>query len=307
MLGDDLRAQQDEVSRLIGRCLIRLQQYEGQLKAILAHHDLSAGPEGFEAARAARGAGLSRQTLGTLVRELLGSVIVADTPGGVLDRDNPDAAAGDPMVRVTLRLGLAEEEMATMEADLRDLVELRNDLVHHFLGRHDLGSVKGCRIAQAELAASCDRIGRLLEGLRSWARDLDQALKEVAVLHRSGTIRDLVVHGIMPDGTVDWPTSSLVSGFREATRALAGAGTGWVPVDAAGRWLADRCTDLTPERFGCKTWAHALQEARLFDLSRQDTADGRVLCFRARQTPSRDRAAEQIWQIGDRGAAPRRT
>lgn len=34
---------QREVQRLLGRCMLRLQQYERLLKAIVAHHEL-AGP-----------------------------------------------------------------------------------------------------------------------------------------------------------------------------------------------------------------------------------------------------------------------
>lgn len=223
------------------------------------------------------------------------------------DGDGPGAAEGGPKVRVTLRLGLTEEDHARTAAELRDLVGLRNDLVHHFMARHDLWSVEGCRIAQAELAASCDRIGRYLEGLRDWARDMDRVLQEVAEFHRSGTLRNMVVHGTLPDGTVDWPASSLVSGFREAARALAGGGEGWVPVEKAGRWLADRDPDSLPERFGCRTWQHALQESRLFDLRHRATADGRVLCFRERRTSSRDRTAERIWHLEGGGAESRRS
>jgi hypothetical protein len=38
---EEPQAQQREVERLLGRCLLRLQQYEHLMKAIVAHHDLS--------------------------------------------------------------------------------------------------------------------------------------------------------------------------------------------------------------------------------------------------------------------------
>ena len=306
MSDDDLKAQQDEVSRLIGRCLLRLQQYEGQLKAILAHHDLSVGPEGFEAARAVRSEGLSRQTLGKLIGELFGSVLVAGEPGEVPDRDGPGAAEGAPTVRVTLRLGLTEEEHARTEADLRDLLGLRNDLVHHFMARHDLWSVDGCRVAQAELAVSCDRIGRHLERLREWAADMDRARQEAVEHLRSDTFQNLAIHGILPDGAVDWPASSLVSGFREAAQALAGAGESWVSVAEAGKWLVQKYPDQTPERFGCRTWQHALQESRLFDL-RHERRDGRrVICFKERTHPRIGDMPERTWKFDSRGPLVRK-
>ena len=41
MNDQELQAQQRDVQRLLGRCLLRLQQYERLMKAIVAHHDLS--------------------------------------------------------------------------------------------------------------------------------------------------------------------------------------------------------------------------------------------------------------------------
>ena len=36
----ELQVSQREVQRLLGRCLLRLQQYEHLIKAIVAHHDI---------------------------------------------------------------------------------------------------------------------------------------------------------------------------------------------------------------------------------------------------------------------------
>ena len=39
--GEELKTRQHEVQRLLGRCLLRLQQYEKLVKAIVAHHQVS--------------------------------------------------------------------------------------------------------------------------------------------------------------------------------------------------------------------------------------------------------------------------
>jgi OST-HTH/LOTUS domain len=301
MPDDDLKAHQDEVSRLIGRCILRLQQYENQLKAILAHYEIAGRPEDLEAAISTRNAERSHQTLGTLVRELVGSVLDSGEPGEVPDKDGTQAVDGAPTVRITLRLGLSEEEHARTEAELRDLVELRNDLVHHFMERHDLFSPDGCRIAQAELVASCDRIGRHLERLRDWAGDMERARQEVVEHLCSDTFQNLAIHGVLPDGTVDWSASSLVSGFREAAQALASGRGGWVSVAEAGKWLVQKYPDQTPERFGCKTWQHALQESRLFDLRHEPRSEGRILCFKYREDPRPSDASQRSWEFDGHG------
>ena len=45
---------QRDVQRLLGRCLVRLQQYERLMKAILAQHELSGPVHQLEAQRAER-------------------------------------------------------------------------------------------------------------------------------------------------------------------------------------------------------------------------------------------------------------
>ena len=58
---------QRDVQRKLGRCLIRLQQYEILLKALVAHGDIAGAPEGLQAVRDAQVASTQKKTLGTLV------------------------------------------------------------------------------------------------------------------------------------------------------------------------------------------------------------------------------------------------
>ncbi len=68
-----LPALQREVQRLLGRCLLRLQQYENLTKAIVATHEISGPAHALETLQSARTAHTARKTLGTLVGDLLGS------------------------------------------------------------------------------------------------------------------------------------------------------------------------------------------------------------------------------------------
>jgi hypothetical protein len=268
MTDQDLKAQQDEVNRLMGRCVLRLQQYELQLKAILAHHDVSGTLHDLEAGRAAR---------------LAGSVLVSGEPAARED-DVADNAGDPPGFRVTLRLGMAEEDFARTETELRDLVLLRNDLIHHFMERHDLWTIEGCRTAQDELGASGDQIGAHVARLRSWAADIERTRQEVAEFSRSEAFREAVVNGIDPDGTVFWPGAGIVLALQEAARAL--AVDGWTDVSAASRWIAERYPHQTPEKYGCKTFPQVLHESGEFDLCRLEK-DGLVRRnYRLRDQPT---------------------
>ncbi len=64
--------------------------------------------------------------------------------------------------------GIGEPDREQITRDLRELVTLRNALVHHFLAAHDLGSVDGCSVALATLRDNRAVIERHWERLKVW-------------------------------------------------------------------------------------------------------------------------------------------
>jgi hypothetical protein len=271
MNDQELQAQQRDVQRLLGRCLLRLQQYERLMKAIVARHEISGPAEALEEIRAARIDDASTKTLGTLVGQLFGSYIVtegADTAA--------DAAANEPedviYFATRMQLSLSAEDYVRTQSDLKELVLLRNNLVHHFIDQHDLWSTHGCRTARDALVAAYARIDRHFEQLRGWAEHMDQARRLAAEFVQSDVFRDLVINGIAPDGTVDWPAAGIVRALHEAANEL--AVDGWTPVAAAGRWIMERSPEQQPNKYGCASWRQVLHESRLFEL-RYRTVDAR--------------------------------
>jgi hypothetical protein len=271
MNDQELQAQQRDVQRLLGRCLLRLQQYERLMKAVVAHHEISGPADALETIRAARIDDTSTKTLGTLVGQLFGSYIVtegADTAA--------DAAANEPedviYFATRMQLSLSAEDYVRTQSDLKELVLLRNNLVHHFIDQHDLWSTHGCRTARDALVAAYARIDRHFEQLRGWAEHMDQARRLAAEFVQSDVFRDLVINGIAPDGTVDWPAAGIVRALHEAANEL--AVDGWTPVAAAGRWIMERSPEQQPNKYGCASWRQVLHESRLFEL-RYRTVDAR--------------------------------
>ncbi|MBO9717586.1 MAG: hypothetical protein J7507_12445, partial [Pseudoxanthomonas sp.] len=93
-MDDDIAAQQREVQRLLGRCLLRVQQYERLLKSLLAHREIAGPLHMLETNLADRIQETSRKTLGALAQELFGSFLV---PG---EKSEPVGAGGVlPQVR----------------------------------------------------------------------------------------------------------------------------------------------------------------------------------------------------------------
>ena len=273
----ELQAAQREVQRLLGRCLLRLQQYEHLIKAIVAHHDIAGPAHALESIRAERIADAATKTLGTLVGYFVGSYVVTD------EVDTSDEVTGiapnDVMsFRMRTQMSMSAEDYARTEADLKELVLLRNNLVHHFIDQHDLWSLDGCRGANDALLAAYSRIDEHFEQLRGWAEHMDQARRRAAEFVQSDTFHNLVANGIAPDGTVDWPAAGIVRVLREAAGEL--AVDGWTPVASAGRWITDRHPEQLPAKYGCSSWRQVVHESRLFELRYRDVDGRRAAWYR---------------------------
>lgn len=276
---EELHVQQREVERLLGRCLLRLQQYEQLMKAIVAHHDTSGPAHELNTIRAARIDDVSTKTLGTLVGELFGSYVVTE------DADTAaDATANEPedviFLAMRMRLILSSEDYVRTQSDLRELVLLRNNLVHHFINQHDLRSTDGRGTAREALVAACSRIDQHFEQLRGWAKNMAEVRLVAAEFMQSDALREWLINGIDPDGTVNWPAAGIVRVLHEAANAL--AMDGWTPVAAAGRWIAERTPDQRPDKYGCASWRQVLHESRLFEMRYRDVDGQRAAWYRVR-------------------------
>jgi len=278
-IDEELQTLQREVQRMLGRCLLRLQQYEQLMKAIVAHHEISASGLPLESNQAERIADAANKTLGTLVGTLLGTYVTSGDQDEVAEPDAPDNIISFKM-KMSLRMSAADFD--TTQNDLKELVLLRNNLVHHFIDQHDLWSLDGCRGAQESLVAAYSRVDQHFEQLRGWAEHMDQARRLAAEFAQSDAFRDLVINGIAPDGSVDWPAAGIVRALREAADQL--AVDEWTPVTTAGRWIAERHPDQLPAKYGCSSWRQVVHESRLFELRYREVNGQRAAWYRRKKT-----------------------
>ena len=257
-----------EVQRQFGDCLLRLQGYERLLKAVLAAHQTVARIDEDGTAKVAPSMDVNRNTLGTLVGTLLDSILTDGGPASVPIADDEVSSA-----RFQFSIGLRPEDFAQIETDLRELVRLRNDLVHHFLDTHDLASLKGCEAALGTLSAASVKINDALDALRTWAHDMDNGKQEMATFLASETMQHFVQHGRFP-----WPNTAIVQALEQAEAAL--SQNGWTAVKAATEWMNAHHPDERPENYGCGSWRQIIHEAGLFELQYQDTHGAREAWFR---------------------------
>ncbi|MBM2295000.1 exonuclease [Sulfitobacter pseudonitzschiae] len=251
---EGLAAARHAVEHLFGQSVLRFQAYENLVKAVISEHRLSARMTDIEENRADRAAKTRQKTMGTLVSEMMDSFIVAEGNESLRD-DQEDA----PSIAYIFQLSFPTEEFARITAEHRDLVVLRNSLVHHFLENHDLWSVNGCLAAQQALTSALDQVAKSHEELRCWASDMMTARGALADLIRTPDIHDFFVHRRVP-----WHIATVTHALHAAAMELAGGD--WVPVNTATNWIEEHYPEEQPGAYGCKSWRHVIHESKHFDL-----------------------------------------
>jgi len=254
---------QRDVQRKLGRCLLRLQQYENLLKALVAHGDVAGPPAELVAVRDAQVASAQKKTLGTLVGMLTERHLTSAEEDDSTDEPQGD---GGPWFcfRFQLRLDASQHQATT--AALKELVDLRNELVHHFLQRFNISESQACMAADAYLDASYETIDGHYLTLRGWAQVMHEAHEAMASFMKTAAFEDLLVNGIAPDSTVDWPASGAVRCLREAETRF--ATEGWTLLNTATTWIRAQHPDQHPQRYGCGSWRHVIHESRQFEVRR---------------------------------------
>lgn len=127
------------MERSLGECLLRLQYYEVLVKTVLSQQELSGSVDAVAGVELDPPVDISRETLGTLLKQLRRSLLIIGEPAATDDKTEP--AAGKARFRIRLHIGFSAEDYDRIASGLRELVTLRNNLVHHFIAQHDLRSL----------------------------------------------------------------------------------------------------------------------------------------------------------------------
>jgi len=272
-MSENVTAEQREVQRKMGRCLLRLQQYEGLLKAIIAHQAIEGPGNQLQSIRDTKVEDLKNKTLGHLVGVLTGSYIAVESA------DAADSAADEPQsevpatgwFRMRSSITMSPEGYAETVQQLRELVLLRNDLVHHLIEKFNVWTLDGYRDATAYLDAAYLKVDSHYASLASWAKSMQEAQSLTAAFFASKEWEDFFVHGIAPEGTVDWPRATVVKLLRDAARTK--SQDGWTNLADAIALIGSAHAEHTPRRYGCSSWRQVLHESKLFIVRREKAMD----------------------------------
>ncbi len=258
-----------EVQRKFGRNLLRLQQYERLIKALVAEHDIAGTPNDFFDNKAARHESVAPKTLGQVVGALTGNFVAPASISPHSDaNDDPPTDLTMPWFRITSRITFSEEKYPQVIKRLADVVELRNELVHHFLEKHDLWSEPGCLAADVFLDECFKLIDSSFVEMTEWAKNLVEGRITAANLINTPEFSDYFVHGIQPENLgVHWTKSTIVNLLQDAESVL--ARDGWTSLSSAIAYIKRARARHTPSRYGCSSWRHVLHESDLFDIRKE--------------------------------------
>lgn len=288
----EVGALQPEVQRKLGRCMLRLQQYESMIKKLAVNFQIAGPSTQLHDIQQKREAAFATQTLGGLVTALSGTYLTP-RPSPTDDASGPEWEPPDNKqiwFRMDARISLDPGDYDRVVSGLRDLVSLRNRLAHHFIEMFDLWSEQGCLDADAYLDESYAQIDLRCVEAGGWLQSLSKGRQQMAAFMSSDTWSDLIIHGIEPDGTVNWGLSSMVEHLREAETVL--AVDGWAPLSGTMERMQALHPEYTLERYRRSSWRQVLNDCGHFDQRCVDGAgskDSRTW-FRSRtSTPAHPR------------------
>jgi len=256
---------QHEVQRKLGRCMLRLQQYERLLKSMVASMSLTGPIDQLRAVQNEQVCGRRNRTLGTLVGIFTGCHLTKASRDVEVEQGD-DIAFGNPAAAwasVRFNISMSPELHAQTKAGLAELVDLRNDLVHHLIENFDISDENGCRAASSHLDSCYEQIDGHYRVLKTWASSLSESQAQVSALLQSKAFEIAFVNGMKPNASVCWPTSPIVEYLREAETACQVGG--WTSLDAAIKYVSKKSRDQVPTKYGCKTWRQVLKRSGQFD------------------------------------------
>ena len=185
----------EAVQQRFGSCLLRLLACELLLKSVVAHTDITATLEHPQEALAAKMASVHGQTMGQVVGMFTkGTLVQADTIG-IPSTPLDDSRAAS---RIKYQIELPSEQYDALHSTLKELIDLRNELVHHFLQRFNMRSVEG-RTAASTYLEECSQIidARHLT-LIGFNKVLELSRAKLASFVDSQEFEDAILKGNLP-------------------------------------------------------------------------------------------------------------
>ena len=269
----DLNELKEQIALEYGRCLLQLQQFELMLKATLPTLKVS----GFSDELAGN-VERDRQLLGgKTLGHLVGQWSQRTTQG---DEQEIDDDALSSRAYISISFGLEDGEW--MNEKLRQLLELRNELVHHFLSRFALNSEISCQDAINYLSTAARTIKSNRDTLISLLTAFEDGKKELFEFINSPVGKSLYYYSVIPGEPIDnWENTTIIQQLKFAEHSI--AKDGWAQLNEAIRSIGQRWPELSPKLYGCSSWREVIHRSQLFEVDKRLSPTGVMTWYRTRR------------------------
>lgn len=253
----------DEVLRRVGRNLVVFQQVEHVLKFLTTHAGFHAPARQFAERFAKHAESIARKSMGDLAVKLTGTVLTRD------ERDTTPEEVDEAWFGFRFTVETDTESVARHEAELKELVDRRNELVHHFLPRWQAAVDGDAETTLSWLDAQREAAIGMLDRLQGWAQTVQTARKEQAAFFASD-------EGQRQLELVILRSSRLVVMLGQIAMATPRA-DGWTLLASAGHLIKREAPEELAglrARFGYTTLKAVLLATELFDATEESTPGG---------------------------------
>lgn len=271
----DYAEPQRQVQRWLGRNLLSLQQSERMLKALLADSQISmrmpaTAGESPHVTRTYEREKVAGMTLGGLVSLFCSDVVVPEGQSAS-EKKEPEEAGNQIAVDARFSLALNKEAHAELEAFMREMVQTRNELVHHLNDRFELISLNGCTEALVYLQNCYERTERFRLRLWEIAEQMQESRQYLQQAFATREFQQILFAGKLP-----LQGSSMMGAMQAAFVACGGQDTGFVDLHAFTAWLAQHRPQEGYEKYGRVSWAQLIHESGSYRILRMDGDGNRI-------------------------------
>jgi len=273
----------DEVLRKVGRNVLLFQQIEALLKFLVANHRRDGNTSNFEERLQQRTEKTHKQMMGKLVEQF--------TDGILSDAGEPNAEPEEQnqvWMSFTFTTSGDREFYEAQRADMKRMVDERNDLIHHFMPRWQPDSPEKMAEAAKYLDEQRARVMPMFEHLRSVSKaliDVGQSMGAFMASEEGQRHFELILLQHSP----------LVSVLKEVAEQKHRA-DGWAYLADAGRiaWLQEpEAVMHMKERQGHATLKKLAVASDLFEVFDEPLPNGGY------RTLYRPKAGENIKTFGE--------
>lgn len=269
----DLNELKEQIALEYGRCLLQLQHFELTLKATLPTLRISGFSDELAGNIERDRQDLGSKTLGHLVGQWSQRTTLED------EQEIDDAFIDRPYFRFSFGLGDGE----WMNERFKQLVELRNELVHHFLSNFALNTEPSCQEAISYLSVAANTIKNSRDTLNALLTAAEKGKNELFEFMNSPVGEHLFLYGNIPGEPVEnWETTTIIQQLKFAERSI--TKDGWAQLNEAIHSIGQSWPGLSPKLYGCSSWREVIHRSQLFEVDKRLSPNGVLTWYRSRQT-----------------------